>query len=64
MRFADCLECKDLDRVLKLTLASYLAARAAPFYRVCTDIAAKKEVDMERAKSDLQEHRLVCRFAR
>ena len=29
-------------------------------YRVCTDIAAKREVDMERARTDLQEHRLVC----
>jgi hypothetical protein len=63
MRFVDCLDCKDLDRALKLTLASYLTARAAPFYRICTDIAAKKEVDMERAKTDLQEHRLVCPFA-
>lgn len=63
MKFMDCLECKDLDRALKLTLASYMTARSAPFYRICTDIAAKKEVDMERAKTDLQEHRLVCPFA-
>jgi hypothetical protein len=59
----DCLLCKDLDRGLRLTLASYRKARSAAFYRVCTDIAAKKEVDMERAKNDLQEHRLVCSFA-
>jgi hypothetical protein len=63
MRFRDCLECKDLDRALKLTLANYMAARAAPFYRICTDIAAKKEVDMERAKTDLEEHQLVCSYA-
>lgn len=63
MKLMDCLECKDLDRALKLTLASYLTARSAAFYRVCTDIAAKKEVDMERARTDLQEHRLVCPFA-
>lgn len=63
MRLMDCLECKDLDRALKLTLASYLTARSAAFYRVCTAIAAKREVDMERARTDLQEHRLVCPFA-
>jgi hypothetical protein len=63
MRLMDCLECKDLERALKLTLASYVTARSAAFYRVCTDIAAKKEVDMERARTDLQEHRLVCPFA-
>ena len=63
MRPVDCLECKDLERALKLTVASYVTARSAAFYRVCTDIAAKKEVDMERARTDLQEHRLVCAFA-
>ncbi|MBZ5630150.1 MAG: hypothetical protein LAO06_14925 [Acidobacteriia bacterium] len=63
MKVMDCLECKDLDRALKLTIASYMTARSAAFYRVCTDIAAKKEVDMERAKTALQEHRLVCPLA-
>ena len=55
-----CLVCVDLTRALQVTLASYVEARSAAFYRVCTDIAAKREVDMERAKTDLQEHRLVC----
>jgi hypothetical protein len=50
----------DLARALQVTLASYVEARSAAFYRVCTDIAAKREVDMERAKLDLHEHRLVC----
>ena len=63
MTTTDCLACKDLDRALKLTLASYMAARSAAFYRVCTDIADKKEVDMERAKTDLQEHQTACPFA-
>ena len=62
MTAVDCLECAQLDRALELTLASYRAARSAAFYQVCTDIAAKREVDMERAKNDLQEHRLVCPF--
>jgi hypothetical protein len=63
MTVLDCLECKDLDRVLKLTLASYREARSAPFYRVCTDVAARKEVDMERAKTALHEHQLACPLA-
>ena len=63
MRVMDCLECKDLDRTLKLMRASYMTARSAAFYRICTEIAAKAEVDMERAKTALQEHRLLCPFA-
>jgi hypothetical protein len=39
-----------------------MAARSAAYYRVSTDFAAKKEVDMERVKTDVQEHRLVCPF--
>lgn len=59
----ECLMCKDLGRVLDSRLASYKAARSAAFYRVSTELAARKEVDMERAKTDLQEHELVCSFA-
>jgi hypothetical protein len=59
----DCLVCKDLDRALDSTLAGYVAACASAFHRVSTEFAAKKEVDMERAKSDLEEHQLVCPFA-
>ena len=56
----NCLVCKDLDRVLESRLAEYLEARSAAFYRVSTEIAAKREVDMERAKTAQQEHHLVC----
>jgi hypothetical protein len=62
VKFMDCLLCKDLDRVLTSTLDGYMAARSSAFYRVCTELAAKKEVDMERAKTALEEHRLVCPF--
>jgi hypothetical protein len=57
-----CEICKDLDRALERAQASYMAARSAAYYRVSTDFAAKKEVDMERVKTDVQEHRLVCPF--
>jgi hypothetical protein len=38
----------------------YVEALSAAYYRVSTELAAHKNVDMERAKSDLEEHRLVC----
>ena len=56
----DCLICKDLERVLASKRGQYLEARSAAYYRISTDVAAIKNVDMERAKSDLQEHHLVC----
>jgi len=60
----NCLVCKDLDRVFESRLAEYLEARSAAFYRVSTEIAAKREVDMERAKTAQEEHRMVCPSAR
>jgi hypothetical protein len=56
----DCLICKDLERALESRRSAYVEARAAAYYRVSTELAAKKNVDMERAKSDLEEHQLVC----
>jgi len=58
----NCLECKDLDRAFQSRLAKYIEARTAAFYRVSTELAAKKNVDMERAKTDLQEHQSACRY--
>jgi hypothetical protein len=59
----NCLQCNDLIRGFELRSAAYAKARAAPFYRVSTELAARELVDMERARTDLDEHRLVCRFA-
>jgi len=59
-----CLVCKDLERTLDFKRSKYYEARSAAYYRVSTELAASKNVDMERAKSDLEEHRLVCGFAR
>ena len=59
----DCLECKDLGRHFDEMQARYEAARTSAYYRVCTELAAKREVDMERAKSALAEHREVCAMA-
>lgn len=58
-----CLRCNDLIRVFESRSAEYAKARSAIFYRVSTELAARKQVDMERARTDLDEHRLECRFA-
>jgi hypothetical protein len=59
----NCLECRNLTRALELTQTKHVEALAAAFYRVSTEIAAKREVDMERAASDLYEHQLTCPLA-
>jgi hypothetical protein len=55
-----CSICKDLERALESRRSKYIEALSAAYYRVSTELAAHKNVDMERAKSDLEEHRLVC----
>ena len=55
-----CSDCKSLEGVFELSLERYVAACAAAFYRVSTEFAARKNVDMERAKNDLEEHRRLC----
>ena len=59
-----CLICKDLERTLDFRRSKYFEARSAAYCQVSTEFAACKSVDMERAKSALEEHRLVCDFSR
>ena len=59
----NCLECASLDRTLKAALARYTEARSSAFFRVSTEFAAMNQVDMERAKTSIQEHKLACPFA-
>jgi len=56
----NCSECNDLIRTFEATHTVYIHACGEAFYRVSRALAAKKEVDMERAKSALEEHRAVC----
>jgi len=55
-----CLECKNLVQAFESRLSQYIDARTAAYYRVTTELAAKKNVDMERARNDLEQHQLVC----
>jgi hypothetical protein len=54
------LVCRNLYRIVDRARAEYADARSAVFYTISTEIAAKRQVDMERAKTDLREHRSVC----
>jgi hypothetical protein len=56
----DCLTCMDLRQAFESKLGKYVEARSAAYYRVSTELAARKNVDMERAWSDLEEHQFVC----
>ena len=55
-----CLMCRDLERAFEYRRGQYIEACSAAYYRVSTELAAYKNVEMERAKSDLEEHQLVC----
>jgi hypothetical protein len=58
----NCLKCENLNRVYESRLTRYVAARSAALYRISTEFAAKQQVDMERAKNDMEEHLLICPF--
>jgi len=56
----NCPICKGLEEVCESRLNEYVKARSAAYYQVSTELAAYKNVEMERAKSELEEHRCVC----
>jgi hypothetical protein len=59
----NCLVCKNLERALESKRSEYREARSSAYYRVTTEFAAHKNVDKERAKSNLEDHQLVCTSA-
>ena len=56
----DCPICRGLERAVEAGLSEYIEARSSASFRVCTELAAQKNVEMERARYALGEHRLVC----
>lgn len=56
----ECLTCKNLERALESRHSEYVEARSSAYYQVTTEFVAHKNVDKERAKSDLEEHLLEC----
>ena len=59
-----CLICEDLERIFRARLAEYAEACSSECYRVNKKFAAHKNVEMERARYELEEHRSVCLAAR
>ena len=59
----DCLKCRNLEEAFESRLSKYIEACSAAYYRVSTQLAAKKNVDMERARYDLEEHQFICVYA-
>jgi hypothetical protein len=50
----------DLKRAYEAGLNEYIEARSSACFRVCTKLVARKNVDMERARYELEEHRFLC----
>jgi hypothetical protein len=55
-----CVICANLEQAYQAELSQYIEARSSASYRVSTRTAAQKNVDMERARHELEEHRKVC----
>ena len=55
-----CSICKDLERTLESRNSECTKARSSTYSRFSTRAVAYSNVEMERAKSDLQMHRSVC----
>jgi|KBSMisStaDraftv2_1062788.scaffolds.fasta_scaffold81686_3 hypothetical protein len=58
----DCAMCRELKRVFEIKMTKYVEACASAYYRVSTQVAARRNVDMERAKNDWEEHQMVCEW--
>jgi hypothetical protein len=59
-----CLTCTHLRQAFESKVSKYIEARSAAYYRVSTELAAHKNVDMERARNDLEEYQFVCLSAK
>jgi hypothetical protein len=56
----NCLTCRELEQAYEAAFSEYAEVRASALFRICSNLAARKNVDMERTKYDLEEHGLVC----
>ena len=59
-RAMKCLVCANLERTYLARLSEYVEARSSAGYRVSTRLAAQINVEMERARYELEEHQAVC----
>lgn len=59
----NCPECRGLYRIFEQKRALYLEARSAAFFQISTKIAVRRDVGLQRALGDLQEHQAACPWA-
>ena len=55
-----CSVCASLEQAYLARLSEYIEARSSACYRVSTRLAAQMNVEMERARYELEEHQSVC----
>jgi hypothetical protein len=58
-----CPICENLKRAYEAGLSEYIEARSSACYGISKKIAAQKNVEMERAKYELEEHQFACLLA-
>jgi len=58
-----CQLCENLERAFKARWNEYCEANTASYSLVSNKFAAYLNVEMERARNELEEHRLTCVFA-
>ena len=56
----NCLICEGLERAYDAAFTEYVEAHSSAWFSVSSKVAAHKNVDMERTRYELEEHRLVC----
>jgi hypothetical protein len=56
----DCSVCWALKRTYEAAAGGYMEARSSACFRMSKGVAAWKIVEMERARCEFEEHRLVC----
>lgn len=55
-----CQICRNLQRDYEDKLGEYIAARSSASFGMSKKLAAQKNVEMERARYELEEHRILC----
>jgi hypothetical protein len=58
-----CLLCENLELAFEARRSEYVEATSLANYRISKRFAAYKNVEMERARTELEEHQSVCAFA-
>jgi len=48
------------ERAYEAAFSEYMEARSSAWFSVCSAVAASRNVDMERTRYELEEHRHVC----